>query len=272
MIKINGNQYKLCLVDTNAVSEMVKQPDPILRRFFETMKPDKYIPCFSLFTILELRQRNAVYKLFLEIFSVLPCIILKSLDQLFQDELDSYPNPNKVTPILISYPGILAPNNQKLTDILDLTFSTPETRENEQKWNSGKNLILQGMLSLVKNYPPNGKKYTSKEIRFFIETAGFQQIAFKAYNFAQQIVKEGRAVNVDAFPSIKMTLYNVFYKFYTDQRRPIESDSFDIIIASALPYVDATVTEKHQADVLKRIKRQDEFIKHLEVYRLKDFK
>jgi len=250
---------------------MVKHPDPILRRFFETLNPNKDIPCFSLFTILELRQRDDVYKLFLEMFSVLPCIILKSHDQLFQDELDTYPNPKKVTPILIGYPGALAPNNQKLADLLDLTFSVSETRENEQRWNSGKNSILEGMLSLVKNYPPKSRKYTSKEVRSFIEIAGFQQIAFRAHNFAQQIVKEGSAVNINAFPSIKMTAYNVFYKFYTDQRRPIESDSFDIIIASALPYVDATVTEKHQADILKRIKQQDEFIEHLEVYRLKDF-
>jgi hypothetical protein len=165
----------------------------------------------------------------------------------------------------------LAPNNEKLTDLLDLTFSVSETRENEQRWNSEKNSILEGMLSLVKNYPPEGKKYTSKEIRSFVEIAGFQQIAFRAHDFAQQIVKEGSAVNIDAFPSIKMTTYNVFYKFYTDQRRPIESDSFDIIIASTLPYVDATVTEKHQADVLKKIKQQDGFIENLEIYRLKDF-
>lgn len=271
MININGNQYKLCLVDTNAVSEMVKHPDPILRHFFETLNPNKYIPCFSLFTILELRQRDDIYKLFLNIFSAFPCIILKSHDQLFQDELDTYPNFQQITPILVGYAGTLAPNNQKLTDLLNLTFSKSETRENEQRWNSGKDSILEGMLSLVKNYPPKGKKYTAKEVRSFIEIAGFEQIAFRAYDFFQQIVKEGSPVNIDAFPSIKMTAYNVFYKFYTDQRRPTKSDSFDIIIASATPYMDAIVTEKHQADILKRIKQQDDFIQSLEIYRVKDF-
>ena len=249
---------------------MVKYPDPILRHFFETINPGKYIPCFSLFTILELRQKDEVYKRFLETFSFLPCFILKSLDQLFQDELDSYPNSNEVNPVLVSYPGVLAPKGAKLADLLNLAFSTPESQENENKWNSGKNSILDGILSLVKNYPPKGKKFTPKEIRSFIETAGFQQIAFRAYNFAHQMVKEGKPIMVDSFPSIKMTAFTVFYKFYIDQRRPLESDSFDIIISSVLPYVDAVVTEKHQGDVLKKIQQQDKFIENLEVFRLKD--
>jgi hypothetical protein len=79
MINLNGNQYKLCLIDTNTVSEMVKYPDPILRYFLETINPSKYIPCFSVFTILELRRKDDVYKRFLEIFSLLPCFILKRL-------------------------------------------------------------------------------------------------------------------------------------------------------------------------------------------------
>lgn len=249
---------------------MVKYPEPVLRRFFEKINPSKYIPCFSVFTILELRQKDDVYKRFLETFSVLPCFFLKGLDQLFQDELEFYPNSNKITPILVTNPGALAPNGGKLADLLNFTFSAPDAQENENKWNEGKKSIIDGILSLVKNYPPKGKKFTQKEIRSFIEIAGFQQIAFRAYDFTQQ-VKEGKFVMVDSFSSIKMITFTVFYKFYTDQRRPSESDAFDLIISSVLPYVEAVVTEKHQADVLKKIKQQDKFIENLEVFRLKDF-
>lgn len=270
MITLNGKTYKLCLIDTNVVSEMLKRPDPIMRHFFEIMKPNEHIPCFSIFTILELRKWDDVYKRFLEAFSVLPCFILKSLDQLFQDELSAYPDHKKVTPILISSPGVLAPENQKLANILTLAFNNPEIKKLANKWNSEKSSILGGMLSLVKNYPPQNKKYTAREIRCFIEIAGFQQVAYRASGFAQQVVREGKPVVVDAFPSIKMTAFTVFYKFYTDERRPQESDPFDIIISSVLPYVDIVFTEKHQAEVLKKIKKQDKFIESLEVLRLKD--
>src|SRR5215216_1347361 len=191
MITLNGNTYKLCLIDTNAASEMVKRPDPIMRHFFEAIKPNEYIPCFSVFTILELREREDIYKRFLETFSIFPCLILKSLDQLFQDELTAYPDHKKVSPILISSPGVLAPKNQKLADILTLAFDMPEIQKLANKWNSEKVSILEGILSLVKNYPPKNRKYTAREIRSFIEIAGFQQVAYRAYNFAQQVVKEG---------------------------------------------------------------------------------
>jgi hypothetical protein len=270
MITINGTTYKLCLIDTNAASEMVKYPDPVFRHFIEATKSQNIIPGFSVFTILELRQRNDVYERFLEAFSILPCIILKSLDQLFQDELNSYPDFKKVSPILVAFPGVLAPNNQKLADILKLAFSKPEIRELEDKWNSEKNSILEGIVRLVKNYPAKGKKFTSEEIRSFIEIAAFQQIAFRAHDFAQEIVNSGKPVMVDAFPSIKMTAFIVFYKFYTDQRRPLESDVFDLIISATIPYVDIVVTEKHQAEIMKKVKHQDKFVENLQVIRLKD--
>lgn len=270
MITLNGHIYKLCLIDTNVVSEMMKRPDPVMRHFFERMPLSEYIPCFSLFTILELREREDVYQRFLEMFSKFPCCILKNLDLLFKDELTAYPDPSKVSPILVASSGGLAPKNHKLADILNLAFSMPEIKANANKWNSGKGDVLEGILSLVKNYPPKGKKYTAKEIREFIEAAGFQQIAIRALDFAQKIVQQGESVMVDSFPSIKMTGFVVFYKFYSDQRRPIESDTFDIIIASVLPYVDTVITEKHQADIFKKILQQDKFLENVEVFRLKD--
>jgi len=249
---------------------MMKRPDPVMRHFFERIKPNEYIPCFSIFTILELRENSFVYERFLETYSKFPSLILKSLDQLFQDELTTYPDFSKVSPILISSPGILAPKNQKLADILNIAFSKAEILELANKWNSERGSILEGILGLVKNYPPENRKYTKKEIRSFIEMAGFQQIAYRAYDFAQQAVKEGKPVMVDSFPSTKMTTFTVFYKFYTDERRPQESDPFDIIISSAIPYVDTFITEKHQAGVLKKIKQQDKFIENLEVLKLND--
>jgi hypothetical protein len=270
MITLNGNEYKLCLIDTNVVSEIIKHPNTIGRRYFEALNPGIYIPCFSLFTILELRQTKKVYNSFLEIFSIIPCIILKSLDQLFQDELDNYPDSDKVSPILVSCPGVLAPKGLKLGEILELAFSKPELRQAECKWSSGKIEILDGMLSLVKNYPPKGDKYTQNEIRIFVEIAGYQQIVLRANNFARCMADKKCQVLVGSFPSIKTTTFTVFYKFYMDQRRPLESDPFDIIISSALPYVDAVVTEKHLAYILMKVKNQDDFLNHLEIYRLKD--
>jgi hypothetical protein len=87
------------------------------------------------------------------------------------------------------------------------------------------------------------------------------------------MVMNGEVVDIDAFPSLKATLYTVFHKFYADRaRRPSRSDAFDIIISAATPYVEAIFTENHQAESLRKTKRLDDFIRDLHVYTLKDFR
>jgi hypothetical protein len=72
---------------------------------------------------------------------------------------------------------------------------------------------------------------------------------------------------------VKATTYAVWHKFYADRNRKwTRSDAFDIIIASAVPYVDAVVTESHLAEGLRKTKRLDDFIEHLTIHTLRDFR
>jgi hypothetical protein len=77
----------------------------------------------------------------------------------------------------------------------------------------------------------------------------------------------------DAFPAVKSTAFTVFHKFYVDEARSAsDSDAFDIIIASAAPYVEAIITENHQAEVLRKTQQLDSFIKDLAIFTLRDFR
>ena len=77
---------------------------------------------------------------------------------------------------------------------------------------------------------------------------------------------------MDAFPTLKAMTYTVFHKFYADAtRKPSNSDAFDVLISAALPYVEAFITEAHQAEALRKTKRSDGFLKDLQVLTLRDF-
>lgn len=93
-------------------------------------------------------------------------------------------------------------------------------------------------------------------------------------DFATQAVSVNKQmVDIDAFPSVKATSYAVWHKFYADRnRRPTQSDAYDIIIASAIPYMDAVITESHLAESLRKTQRLDDFIKDVEIYTLRDFR
>ena len=87
-----------------------------------------------------------------------------------------------------------------------------------------------------------------------MQMVGYQQIVLLGGGaFAEEMMRKEAAVDLEAFPSIKASLYTVFHKFYVDRsRKLLQSDAFDIIISSAAPYVYAVFTENHQAEVLRK--------------------
>ena len=274
MVILNGNQYSLCLIDTNVLSEMLKNPKREFKNYLELFSPGEYIPCTSLFTILEIRKDTKVYDSFLNYFSVFPFIILKSYEQLLQEEINLYPNPESINPILLGYSQLGIKSSEEMTakEKLEYLFNTKEFHDGEKKWNNEKQCILEGMLSLVENHPPKNGKYSKRTIIDFIWMASAQQIGMRVPSFAKKILDNEKPIEINSFPSVKMMTYTVFYKFYPDNRKPLESDVFDILITPASPYVDVVLTEKHLAEIFRKTKKLDNFIEKLRVLTLKDIR
>lgn len=273
MITINGNDYRLVLLDTNALSEFAKQGDSFRHFLTWSGAEPMLVPCFSLFSVLEMRRRSDVYGRFKELFRVMPCMLVKSHEQLLDDEVRCYPDPSGIDPTLLGF-SLLGGEGMDLGRVLDTASEDEFVRGREKYWNDGAQDIVEGIASLVANFPPDGDTYTRDEVRHFVEVAGFSQVAMRQLDFAKQMVEiENEAVSIGAFPSVKATTYAVWHKFYADRdRKWTRSDAFDIIISSAIPYVDAVVTESHLAEGLRKTKRQDDFIAHLTIHTLRDFR
>jgi hypothetical protein len=200
-------------------------------------------------------------------------MLLKSHEQLLEDEVRCYPDPSGIDPTLLGF-SMLGGEGMDLRRVLDTASEDEFFRGQEKYWNDGAQDIVEGIASLVANFPPDGDTYTRDEVRHFVEMAGFSQVAMRQPDFAKQMVEiDNQAVSIGAFPSVKATTYAVWHKFYADRNRKwTRSDAFDIIIASAIPYVDAVVTESHLAEGLRKTKRLDDFIEHLTIHTLRDFR
>ena len=206
MLQINGTDYRLCLLDTNAVSEMLKNREPAFRNYLTwSLRDDRptFVPAFSLFTIIELRQSPAVYEQFTDVFSTVPCLLLKSREQLLEEEIRLYPDPSALDPSLLGFAGPLSTEGGSLAEVLDEFFATEEGQDQERGWNEGRQDVVRGIASLVSNFQPAGTGYTAREVRTFLEIAGYQQVAMMEFDFAQSMRDQGEAVMIDAFPSIK---------------------------------------------------------------------
>lgn len=75
---------------------------------------------------------------------------------------------------------------------------------------------------------------------------------------------------MDKVPSFRIMTELVFYKFYPDQRKPIDSDVYDITISLTFPYTNAVITEGNIKEIVNKIKRRTNFLKDLEVRTIRE--
>lgn len=274
MLTAGQTKYPLCLLDTMVVSEMVKEDaSPVLRHFYEWACEAKpvIVPCFTIYTLMELRRAPAVFRRFIERFRILPCVMLKGYAHILEEEVASYPDPSELDPCAIAFTFLGGDGNQ----LSNLPRLLEPFAEKETMWNKAGPRIVEGMMSLVSNFPPSGDVYTPEEIRQFVWISSLQQLANhdESRSFMRDKVRNSELVEIAAFPSIKAMSFTVFHKFYADRdRQPSNSDAFDVLISGALPYVEAFITENHQAEALRKIKRRDGFLTALEVFTLRDFR
>lgn len=268
---VDGRRYEIWALDTNIVSEMVKKPMEELRTVLLWSIENYAILGISIWTILELRQRQDIYNLFIEKFSHIPFNILKSPTNLFADEIKSYPDTFSINPTIYPFnPFSEKKSENDLNVLMTNIFNNPIVKKAEEDWNSGwKEDGLKNMLSLKKDFPPSGDNYTSSDLKRFIEIGVPQYVFF----FAPEFAKKNKSVNPIAFPSVKMCFYTVFYRHYDAVNRKHENqDAFDIYISSVTPYVDRVFTENFQAEIVRKVKNRDKMLSNIEVETIQSIK
>lgn len=268
-ISLNGKSYKLCLLDTGIISEIVKDNNSELKVIHNRIIDSNIIPCISIWNILEIRNSDYVYDKFLEVFSIIPFMLIKDSYNIFDDEIAQYPNPAPINPLITGISMANEDENLHLKPFLESIFNRDDISSSEQAWNEGwKQDSLAAMLSLKKNFSPSGKNYNSQDAKRFIKTGVPQFVGGRDSTWKKRI----KTIDSNAFPSVKMAFYTVFFRFYAEDRKPETQDVFDILIGNMAPYMDIVITENFQAEIFKKVKRFDKFIDHLKVETISDLR
>ena len=271
---MNGTNYRLGLLDTCILGKILSNPDyerqGLFKLFFDPSPI--IIPCVTIWSILELRQKSILYKKFIEFFSVIPFCMLKTPELILQDEFKYYPFINKIDPILFTF-SMLRPKSESLTSFLQRVFSNKEVRRAEKKWkNKWKQENLKSMLSLKSNFISTNKNLNSSDAKRFVDEALPQYVTKQNPQWVKEKLYKNEEIIFDAFPSVKAALYTVFYRFYVANRSPELQDVFDILINNIVPYLDYVITENFQSDILMKIKRADQQFAHLEIKTVRDIR
>ncbi len=266
MKNINGTEYKLCLLDTCVLSELLKNPEKERKNFIKLFLDNYYVPCISIWSILEIRQAKKLFNQFLDFFSIFPFLLTKSSIDIFKDEIENYPKYNEIDPILSIFSFISENKELHLNPFFNKLEKNGSFLMYEQQWKSSwKKEALESILNLKNNFSPAGSSYKATDSLRFVREALPQYIYIHETEWSKNLIEKGEEPDPRCFPSIKMSLYTVFFRFYSELREPKIQDIFDISINNIVPYLDAVITEKFQAEIFKKIKRLDDFISHVDI-------
>jgi hypothetical protein len=271
MLVLNGTSYKLVGLDTGVISEILRDTYGAKKGFLELFS-GTYIPCFSVYQTFELRKRREIYDQFLELFDVLPCMLLKNEDMLFEDEQAGYPSASDIDPTVHGFSLLNRKLGTNLENLMRISFENPDTVKREADWPRLKQEILDSWIEMRPNFRPHGHRFSPLDGREFVERVTYQQIFERAPEWAAEVEERDGSLRTTAFPSIRMTAWTVFFRIYMSHRKPETQDVFDTVISTPAPYLDAVVTENYQADIYGHVKRFEAPLVGLEVLRLRDLR
>lgn len=268
----SGRAYFHCLLDTNVVSEILKRPQIVGKGFLRCYGPGNCIPCFTIATLGELHRKKTVYEEFIRFFSQYPCFVLKPMEQLLSDEVAAYPDPPGTEPVLFAAKVAHAHPQENLGYMLNQVFASAIVRNYMKGWKKDHAETLDSMLSLKENFTASRDCANAEDARRFVEEAGFQQLALNHWQWTKKQVDGGVVPSIDSFPSLKMSLFTTYYRLYDNSRKPERQDVVDILNSAPIPYIDGVITEKFQADILRKVRCREEFLEHLEISTLSDLR
>lgn len=275
---IGANNYKLILLDTNAIREIVTNTNMsgkgFLEKFFANPS-DKYAPCFSIYNVIELMPYQDIFNKFLNFFSIMPCFMIFTVKSIFQREVECYLEGNDFV-----FDGNIANAFTPLR--LEENYNCKKFFEKMSK----DVVLINNIKTQVKNFSviasewENRRKKTKALLK--LQQIPFNQLNEKYYitqekdtivkdliNFGVRVPKE---IDVLKMPASRIMEYSQFVRIYQTNKNIKPNDVMDIQISCIVPYVNAVITENFQADVCKKAKHFIPQLEKLEIYTLKDIR
>ena len=261
----SGSTYALCLLDTNAVSTIVKRPSLEGRGFVTLFAPTSWAPCFSIYTIFELARSATVFASFVEFFARYPCFLLKPFSDLIASERTE--EAHNARPLFNAFTS-LGPNpSYDLRAWTTTMFSDPGIQEIRDRWRQEELEIWQAWQQNRSTFNSQRTAVNALDASRFVTGAAKEMLRAEGFDPAA-LTKEV----LRRFPSLLAMLYSQYYRVYDDDRKSEPSDVTDVRIAAAAPYMRGVVTERFQAEVFKKIRNNVPGLAALEVSTIRELR
>jgi hypothetical protein len=268
----SGNTYNLCLLDTNALSEIVKHPTCEGRGFIECFPPSCWVPCWTIYNLIELRRAEGVYEDWLSFFSTYPCFLLKPFEQLLSDEVAAHPCGPTICPLAHAFAPLGVNTSYDLRAFVDRLFSDPLVASLEQTWTEDQQRTLDIWSAGKTTFEHTNEDANARDADTYVLHAGVEAVARSHPEWVEPFHKSGSVPDLRMLPSLQVMLYSQYYRLHGPQWSQRPGEVTDVQIMAVVPYMDAVVTERFQAEVLRKIRHSVRGLDRVRVATLRDLR
>ncbi len=273
-MRIGNTDYKLLYLDTNILRELALNNNDMQRKFLQRFFIDNsgYAPCYSIYNVIELKPYNDIYEKFITFFDMIPSLMIFPYKIILEKEHQCAMNGTKfefTNEMINAFSPAGRLEGHNIRKYFDYMWS------NEKLYSINKREVegLSEVAEVWNNNREEGKLTAEKMSLSNLINDEFYKSQEKA-----TIVKDMKnhdiflddSFNVRKYPGCRIMEYSQFSRVYMTNKKITKNDVMDVKLSCVIPYIDAVVTEKFQAEVYKKSKSFIPEIEHLEIYKLKD--
>lgn len=266
----SGKTYRLALLDTNVLSEIVKRPRDVGRGFLELLSTGDIAPCFTAYSLLEMWRRDDVVDMFIDTFSVLPIFLLKPQSLILAEELEAYDAQGEISPIFHVFSALGADDSYDLRHFMATWDSSSEFSQLASDRRGEEADIMDAWLGNIGNFSPTKLSPNKLDADRYVKEAGLQSLIATFPDWVRAEVEAGRVPDVARFPSLTVMLYSQYYRLYDPGLKAAPGEVTDVQIFAAAPYVEIAATERFQAELLNKIRRSVPQLREIQTLRISD--
>jgi hypothetical protein len=248
----SGNKYSLCLLDTNILSEIIKNSTIEGRNFIDKYSASSHVPCLTLYNIIELRRHPELFDAYCELFSLYSHFLLKPYRLIWQLEVQRVGKLKPDSILMNSFSYLGSNPSHDVATFFTQIFEDPIIAEFEKNWRSNENDTLYYWLESRRNFLPSMKDANAKDAERYLKESGLQTLISIDIEWAKNEIELGNVPSVERYPSMKVMLYSQYYRIHNPHWKPKPQEVTDVSIIAASPYVDIVLTENFQAEINPR--------------------
>lgn len=146
----------------------------------------------------------------------------------------------------------------------------------EKKWREHEQSVIKYWTKKLENFNFSSSAANSIHAEHYIKEAGIQtlinlDLSYKS-NWVKSRIENNELIDIGEFPSLQVMLYSQYYRIFDPYWKKRPQEVTDIQIISPSPYMDIVITEKFQAEILKKIRNRITGLNNSRIWTLKDIR